>query len=538
MPDVKLKFKSDTSDAESGINRLKKGLGDLSSKAAGFGKTLGVGAIAATGGIAALAGGLVGLGVILGKGILQVADYASELKDLSDATGISINQAQVFREAFRLSGVEMSKLESILTKLSNKIEKRDPAALEALKKLGIAYDDIASEGLGGRLDMVWDKISAITNVAQRASVVGALFGEKLAGPLGRLFGDSSRGDAKKMLGGLLESMPKVSATLERFKDIWDGMQLKALDFFGGVAEKILPHLDKLTDILMNLNTSSWGRQFGDILDRLINFFSQGDLAKRFSEAWKSAFDYAKDILVTTIVYALSEGFRIGAENLENSNIGKRIMNPLETESGDYNDKFQEGLNDGSWWNYVPFARFAYAHAYAGTGTAVDTMGVPSQGMSMDEYFTASHNGKTRAEYDAEYAKKLNAQFPPSPDRDKAARAAAVEEAGKAFAEVVEGELKKQMAQLQPGGKYFMGPPAPSKDELALRKAQSENEEANAEKNNDQYRRYTPVLSSLARIGGAKAEVASTVVNYQRESLKLQRKIEQNTRSSWAGVWSP
>ena len=143
---------------------------DLSMTSAGFSKLAkGVAAFATIAGIQRL-----------GTMVRDAANRLGDLKDASDAIGITTDAMQELTYAAQLSGVSADLLQTSLAKLSKNLGDASmggSAAKNALDALGLSGSSLAAMPLDKALGVVADKMSMIENPAERAALATELFGK-------------------------------------------------------------------------------------------------------------------------------------------------------------------------------------------------------------------------------------------------------------------------------------------------------------------------------------------------------------------------
>jgi hypothetical protein len=129
-----------------------------------------------TGPIAALATGMVGLQARTGQ-------YANELLDLSEITGISTDALQEWHNVARVAGISSDALTNAASGLSRRmrgISEESGAAHEAAERLGLSFKD-ANGQLLDTDDIMSDAIARLSQMEpglERASLAGDLFGRR------------------------------------------------------------------------------------------------------------------------------------------------------------------------------------------------------------------------------------------------------------------------------------------------------------------------------------------------------------------------
>jgi hypothetical protein len=116
----------------------------------------------------------------LGTMVRDAANKLGDLKDASEAIGITTDAMQELTYAAQLSGVSADLLQTSLAKLSKNLGDAamgGSAAKKALDTLGLSGASLASMPLDKALGAVADKMSMIENPAQRAALATELFGK-------------------------------------------------------------------------------------------------------------------------------------------------------------------------------------------------------------------------------------------------------------------------------------------------------------------------------------------------------------------------
>ena len=116
----------------------------------------------------------------LGVAVRDAANRLGDLKDASEAIGITTDAMQELTYAAQLSGVSADLLQTSLAKLSKNLGDAamgGTSAKKALDTLGLSGASLAAMPLDKALGAVADKMSMIENPAQRAALATELFGK-------------------------------------------------------------------------------------------------------------------------------------------------------------------------------------------------------------------------------------------------------------------------------------------------------------------------------------------------------------------------
>jgi hypothetical protein len=151
--------------AKAQLEAFGKGAKELGSSVMDSGKmVLGFGA--------AIVGGL-------GAAAMTFAHIGSELKDMADRTGVSVEALSELQFVFAQTGVSAEDLETSFKKMSKFIvsaAEGSKGATELITRLGLSLSDLASASPERQMEMIADAVAKIQNPSERAAVAIELFG--------------------------------------------------------------------------------------------------------------------------------------------------------------------------------------------------------------------------------------------------------------------------------------------------------------------------------------------------------------------------
>jgi hypothetical protein len=132
--------------------------------------------------LAVAAQGLAAVAVFqqLATSIKAAADRMGDLADAADSIGITTTALQELRYAAQMSGIQQDTLQQALVVLSKNLGDAaggGSAAKDSLQALGLSATDLASVPLPNALEMIANKIAAVENPMQRATLAADLFGK-------------------------------------------------------------------------------------------------------------------------------------------------------------------------------------------------------------------------------------------------------------------------------------------------------------------------------------------------------------------------
>lgn len=116
----------------------------------------------------------------LATSVKAAADRMGDLADAADSIGITTTALQELRYAAQMSGIQQDTLQQALVVLSKNLGDAaggGSAAKDSLQALGLSASDLASVPLPNALEMIANKIAAVENPMQRATLAADLFGK-------------------------------------------------------------------------------------------------------------------------------------------------------------------------------------------------------------------------------------------------------------------------------------------------------------------------------------------------------------------------
>lgn len=260
-----LKIKADVT-GEGQIAALGRSLGGLQSTAA---KATGglKGMLASAGGLSGALGALapavsaVGLGA-MAKGAIDAAD---DMNDLSQKTGVSVEQLSKFQQAANASGTSIEGVGNAMTKLNRNLATGNTGAAEALKSLGLSATDASGKLKGTDQVMleVADKFKAMPDGAQKTALAMQLFGK-------------SGADMIPLLNGGRAAVEDLQATMtgkfakgaDELNDNLATMQGKLLQLGVSIGTALMPALNVMADAVVAI-ADGFGKLPGPIQNVIV-----------------------------------------------------------------------------------------------------------------------------------------------------------------------------------------------------------------------------------------------------------------------------
>ena len=244
---------------------LNKGLGGINNI---------IGSI--TGGVVALGAGITAAGMVaFAKHSIDAADA---MRDLSQKTGVSVENLSRFQQVANQSGTDIESVGGSMVKLSKNMKEvamtgSGPAA-DAFRTLGISVTDSSGKlrGVDQVMLDVADKFKLMPDGADKAALAVAMFGKKGAEIIPML------NEGKQAVTGLAASMStEFAKKADAFNDKMEAVKIRFGQIGMAVADQLLPYLTQALDF------------FGRVGSGLLGFFENN------KEAIQKAVDFTLNI---------------------------------------------------------------------------------------------------------------------------------------------------------------------------------------------------------------------------------------------------
>lgn len=205
--------------------------------------------------------------------IKRAIDTADGLKDMSERTGIAVEELDALGFAAQMNGTSLEAVSGSLGKLAKNMSEAAGGSKEAIAtfaQFGISVQEIRSGSVSttDALAKIADKISAMPDGWQKAAAAQKVFGKSASEivPLLNAGGDAIRdaGDELDRLGGRITgSMAQAAA---QFNDNMDRISRSVSMVGMNVANELLPQLNFLAETL--LKSAGSGGMFDQFMNGL------------------------------------------------------------------------------------------------------------------------------------------------------------------------------------------------------------------------------------------------------------------------------
>lgn len=238
--EFRIGLKDETRQGVQSINRSLDELNKSATRAAAGLATIGVGVIAG-----------------LGASATSVINLGDKLRDLSFATGQSVEQLSFLDFAAQQSGTSIDTIATASQRLAKNLTEVSrgggKAAAVALQELGLSAEELARLDLVGQIETIGQALQKIENPSQRAAAGAALFGKQFK-ELAPLLLDGANGfgelaDEFVRLGGVLTT--EQAAKFDAFKDSISALQLSVRQAGEAIATIFAPALTGIAQSVTN-----------------------------------------------------------------------------------------------------------------------------------------------------------------------------------------------------------------------------------------------------------------------------------------------
>ena len=282
MSDVTVKFSAEDQNLSKTITNLQRDFErlDVKSKNSSKGMDLSFGKIGLAAGVA---GAAVKVGMMAVEaatasaravvdGFRQAIDLGGKLNELSSRTGETAGNLLVLQRAFENSGVGADAVGQSINKLQKFMAEAAAGGEDqksTLDALGISMSDLAGKAPTEQMQVLAQKIAAISDPAQRARASMEIFG-KAGGQLLPLLNDFSGelDTARGQLGSMPGAMDRSAKAMDDLGDGMGAISSKAMEFAAGFIEKALPALNAFTSALSGVDATGWGQKAMDMVLRV------------------------------------------------------------------------------------------------------------------------------------------------------------------------------------------------------------------------------------------------------------------------------
>ena len=212
----------------------------------------------------------------------EVLKLGADLDHLSSRTGISVSNLKTLQQAFEDNGVSAESVGRTFNDMQKKLSEAAQGTGEgrmALEQLGVRIEDIINLAPEKQFEVLTEKIAALENPANRASVAMRLFGESGATLMPLFRNGGAIDDARRSLGQMPELLQRNSAEFERIDTLLGRLPNKSRQLFVGLGDMLADELTAPLEALNQIDLSGLGQRIGAFIDLAIDAFRDGSLAE-------------------------------------------------------------------------------------------------------------------------------------------------------------------------------------------------------------------------------------------------------------------
>jgi len=296
----------------------------------------------------------------MGKGLKGVIDMGGELSDMAAKVGGTVKQMVMLKEIFRRTGIEGDKVGTVLQRMGRRtligVQKETGEYADALNVLGLRNKELLDLSLPQRFVKIGQAMNELGDESLQADVAMKLFGDdgfKLVNTF-KDFANVMR-ISRQSVGELGSNMDQMADRFDKISDALGSIGLKSDQFFAGMASEILPSLEKMADLLNQLDLTSLGESFGSFIKTVQASFENGVFGELVWDSLKLAGSKFAAFIASALEYAILKMLSAFGK----TDIGKKIKSDSERKK-----KLQA---------------FGYGVLNAGGGGLYGRVGVPSEG---------------------------------------------------------------------------------------------------------------------------------------------------------------
>lgn len=243
-------------DFEAGIKKAEKQAKDLEGKLKRMVFKLG----------ALVVGGLSIKG--FATGIKDAYQYAREMENFSRATGIARDRAAEFDLALKDSMLDANQLQVALRLMSQRLLKAaegDKVSQNYFQQLSLSFRELIHLTPDEAFLKVGEALTSVKNRTLASAQAIRIFGDTGAKVFKMFERDGAMEMAGEALGGQRGILARSGQEMEKIAIRLSHISVKIRGFFLGVADAILPTMEKFTDLFHKMDFTGWGAKFGNAM---------------------------------------------------------------------------------------------------------------------------------------------------------------------------------------------------------------------------------------------------------------------------------
>jgi len=229
------------------------------------------------------------------EGTWAAIERGGALNDLSARTGESVADLYRLEEAFKVVGISADKVPTLINRFNKSLSgvgEMGEKTTEAFAALGLSMDDLKRMDAPTQLSTVAAALAKLER-GSGLDVAARLFGRGMGEDIMQISRDA-RGFSETLAASAREAavfarnaaaFDKLGDTMTRIKGSLSGM-------FAGVAEGIVPMLQKMADALNQLDLVAIGQDIGTLFTGAFQAFQEGKISELIAESIIAGFEAA------------------------------------------------------------------------------------------------------------------------------------------------------------------------------------------------------------------------------------------------------
>lgn len=253
----------------------------------------------------AFVGGALAIGGLVAsfRGLSKALELGGRLSDVASNTGLLAGEALILERALSDAGISGEKLQATIQKMQKSIVEAGDGLMtpkRALDELGLSVDELMAMKPAQQFAAIQSALAGLSDPAERSARAMQIFGRS-GGELGALFSNpDAMKNAAESVGVQAEILTKSADEFDRSADLLGGLGDKLRSFFVGMADYINPILLPVLEEMNKVDLAKIGSGFGEAVMMVVEAFRQD----RLGELVKGSLLYAGQSLVNTVI----EGF--------------------------------------------------------------------------------------------------------------------------------------------------------------------------------------------------------------------------------------
>jgi hypothetical protein len=227
--------------------------------------------------IASVVAAVASVGAVM-AGLHGALELGAEMTNLSNRTGIAVENLMGLRKAFKDNGVDAAALGGLVNKMQKALATAATGGKGAnlLKSMGLDPQELASAKPDEAFRKIGAAIDQLPNQTEKAKAAMEIFG-RTGGELLQVFGSPQFKEA----GNVSNTAKLLGQNAAAFKEAEEALShvgAKISGFFVGMASGFVPMLSGVIQMFEKVDLSGIGKSIGDAIGLMVAAFSSGNIS--------------------------------------------------------------------------------------------------------------------------------------------------------------------------------------------------------------------------------------------------------------------